>query len=160
MKISAQDEYGLRVLLRIGRSDSEDGLSIPQLSELEGLSASYVAKLTRTLRLAGLIQSTRGQKGGYVLSRPPEEIRINDALAALGGVLFDDGFCEGHSGAFRICTNSVDCSVRSLWRVVQQAVDQVLNQVTLADLMGSEGLSNLALQRVVDHLNKVAEMEA
>lgn len=160
MKISAQDEYGLRILLRIGRSDSEDGLSIPQLSELEGLSASYVAKLTRTLRLAGLIQSTRGQKGGYVLSRRPEEIRINDVLAALGGVLFDDGFCEGHSGAFRICTNSVDCSVRSLWRVVQQAVDQVLNQVTLADLMGSEGLSNLALQRVVNHLNRVAEMEA
>ncbi|HQU59205.1 MAG: Rrf2 family transcriptional regulator [Phaeodactylibacter sp.] len=159
MKISAQDEYGLRILLRIARSDSEDGLSIPQLSELEGLSASYVAKLTRTLRLASFIQSTRGQKGGYILSRPAEEIRINDVLVALGGALFDESFCEGHSGAFRICTNSVDCSVRSLWRVVQRAVDQVLNQVSLADLMASEGLSNLALQRVMEHLNRVAELE-
>ncbi|MCB0571262.1 MAG: Rrf2 family transcriptional regulator [Phaeodactylibacter sp.] len=160
MKISAQDEYGLRILLRIARADSEEGLSIPQLSDLEGMSGSYVAKLARTLRMAGFIQSTRGQKGGYVLSRPADEIRVNEVLSALGGALFDDGFCEGHSGAFRICTNSVDCSVRSLWRVVQRAVDQVLNQVTLADLQGSEGLSNLALQRVVDHLNRVAEMEA
>jgi|GEM_PF-4525012 len=84
MKISSQDEYGLRILLRIGRADTEKGLSIPQLSELEGLSVAYVGKLTRILRLAGFIESTRGQKGGYILSKPVEEIKINDVLNALG----------------------------------------------------------------------------
>ncbi len=117
MKISAQDEYGLRILLRIARADLEKGLSIPQLSELEGLSAAYVGKLTRVLRLAGIIESTRGQKGGYILSKAATEIKINDVLTALGGRLFDEEFCGGFSGKNNFCTNSVDCSVRSLWKL-------------------------------------------
>ncbi len=140
MKITAQDEYGLRILLRIGKADDEDGdgLSIPQISEMEGLSNSYVAKLTRTLRMGGLIKSNRGHKGGYVLARPAEEIKINDALRVLGGVLFDKEFCGSHAGEKSLCTNSVDCSIRSLWRMVQLSVDQLLERVTLQDLMGSE----------------------
>ena len=160
MKISAQDEYGLRILLRIARSESEEGLSIPQLSEAEGMSASYVAKLTRTLRLAGFIQSTPGQKGGYVLSRPPGEIRISEVLQALGGALFDEDFCNSHSGAFRICTNSVDCSVRSLWKIIQYAVDHVLDQITLRDLLGSEQSSNAALEKIIEYLNQAQVAEA
>lgn len=154
MKISAQDEYGLRILLRIARSGQAGGLSIPQLSEAEGMSASYVAKLTRTLRMAGFIQSTPGQKGGYVLSRPAGKIKINEVLGALGGALFDEDFCNSHSGTFRICTNSVDCSVRSLWKVVQYAVDHVLNQITLADLLGSEQNANFALENIIQYLNQ------
>ena len=154
MKISAQDEYGLRILIRIARSKIEEGLSIPQISEAEGMSASYVAKLTRTLRLAGFIQSTPGQKGGYVLSRPPEEIRISEVLRTLGGALYDEDFCDSHSGAFRICTNSVDCSVRSLWKVIQYAVDHVLGQVTLRDLLGSEQNANVALENIILYLNQ------
>ena len=154
MKISAQDEYGLRILIRIARSKIEEGLSIPQISEAEGMSASYVAKLTRTLRLAGFIQSTPGQKGGYVLSRPPEEIRISEVLRTLGGALYDEDFCDSHSGAFRICTNSVDCSVRSLWKVIQYAVDHVLDQVTLQDLLGSEQNANVALENIILYLNQ------
>lgn len=154
MKISAQDEYGLRILLRIARSESEDGLSIPQLSEAEGMSAPYVAKLTRTLRMAGFIQSTPGQKGGYILARASEEIRLSTVLRALGGPLYDEDFCNSHSGAFRICTNSVDCSVRSLWKVIQYAVDHVLGQVTLQDLLGPEKSASLALENVMQYLNQ------
>ena len=138
MKISALDEYGLRILLRIARADGEEGLSISQLSELEGLSISYVGKLTRTLRKGGLISSTRGQKGGYVLSRSPGEITVNEALQVLGGALYDKAFCGSHSGERRLCTNSVDCSIRSLWRLVQENVDQLLDKVTLQHLMGNE----------------------
>ncbi len=157
MKISAQDEYGLRILIRIAGANNEDGLSIPQISELEGMSASYVAKLTRTLRMAGFIQSTPGQKGGYVLSRPASQIKLNEVLHSLGGALFDEGFCNNHSGAFKICTNSVDCSVRSLWKVVQHAVDHILTQVTLADLLGSEEKANSALDKIMEQLNSYPE---
>ena len=138
MKISALDEYGLRILLRIARAEGDEGLSISQLSDLEGLSTSYVGKLTRTLRKGGLISSTRGQKGGYVLARAPHEITVNQALRALGGTLYDNEFCGSHSGERRLCTNSVDCSIRSLWRLVQKNVDQLLDQVTLEHLMGTE----------------------
>lgn len=150
MKISAQDEYGLRVLLRIARQEGEEGLSITQLCEAEGLSQSYMAKVTRALRMAGFIESTRGPKGGYVLAQSPETIRINQVLHALGGALFDDSFCHAHTGGLRICTNSVDCSVRSLWRIVQVALDSVLERVTLRDLMGSEHASDHILRRILD----------
>lgn len=155
MKISAQDEYGLRILIRIASADGEEGLSIPQLSELEGMSPSYVGKLTRSLRLAGFIESTRGQKGGYVLAKPAHDINVGEVLRTLGGALFDEGFCNKHSAGFKICTNSVDCSVRSLWRVVQQALDQVLSRVTLADLLASEDDTNQALEEVLLQLNLV-----
>lgn len=150
MKISSQDEYGLRILLRIGRADREKGLSIPQLSEQEGLSVAYVGKLTRVLRLAGFIESTRGQKGGYILSKPAEEIKVNDVLAALGGRLFDEKFCGGFSGQNNFCTNSVDCSVRSLWKIIQYAVDHLLEKVTLSDLIGTEGETKAGLREKLE----------
>jgi Rrf2 family iron-sulfur cluster assembly transcriptional regulator len=121
MKITAQDEYGIRILLRIARADAEEGMSIAQLSEAEGLSGSYVAKMTRALRLGGFISSTRGQKGGYVLAQVAEEIRMNEVLKAMDGAIFDNSFCKNHSGQQRICTNSVDCSVRSLWRTLSSS---------------------------------------
>lgn len=138
MKITAQEEYGLRILIRVSRCADAEGLSIPQLSEAEGISPHYAAKLARQLRLAGFLRSTPGQKGGYILSRPPEEINVNHVLKALGGALFESGFCENHNGQVRLCTNSVDCSARSLWKLVQLAVDQVLNNISLADLCGGE----------------------
>jgi len=159
MKISSQDEYGLRILLRIARADSEKGLSIPQLSELEGLSEPYVGKLTRVLRLAELIQSTRGHKGGYVLAKAPNEITINHALNALGGKLFDTDFCGSHTGVGQLCTNSVDCSVRSLWKMVQFTLDNLLEKVTLADLMNSETQSNLKLVEILKNNAILAHLE-
>ena len=141
MKISAKDEYGLRILLRIARTGGDDGLSIAKLSEAEGISEPYVAKITRMLRLAGFVQSTRGKKGGYVLSKEPKDIIISEILHAIDGKLFDAEFCESHSGEVSFCTNSVDCSLRSLWRLVQTTLDQVLANVTLADLM-DEGQSS------------------
>jgi Rrf2 family iron-sulfur cluster assembly transcriptional regulator len=150
MKITAQDEYGIRILLRIARADAEEGMSIAQLSEAEGLSGSYVAKMTRALRLGGFISSTRGQKGGYVLAQVAEEIRMNEVLKAMDGAIFDNSFCKNHSGQQRICTNSVDCSVRSLWRTIQLALDRLLEQITLADLLGSETQTGNILQDIVD----------
>jgi Rrf2 family transcriptional regulator, iron-sulfur cluster assembly transcription factor len=138
MKINAMDEYGLRVIIRIAKSTTGEGLSIPQISEMEGLSAAYVAKITRSLREGGLIVSSRGHKGGYLLARPAEAISINEILKVLGGKLYDKSFCEGHAGEMKFCTNSVDCSVRSLWRLLQSVLDQLLEQITLSDMLNNE----------------------
>src|ERR1022692_3153462 len=125
MKITAQEEYGLRILLRIARCDEHEGMSIPQLSEAEGLTGAYVAKLTRKLRIEKYINSTPGNKGGYVLAKPAAEIVMNKVLKTLGGPLFEKSFCGDYSGSLKFCTNSVDCSVRSLWTVIQLSVDQL-----------------------------------
>ena len=113
-------------------------MSIPQLTEAEGLGSHYVAKLTRILRLEGFINSTPGYKGGYVLARPAKAIGMNDVLKALGGSLFDENFCGLHAGSMKLCINSVECSSRSLWQMVQFTVDQFLDRVTLDDLVNTE----------------------
>lgn len=151
MKITAQEEYGLRILIRIARCHDEEGMSIPQLSDAEGLSSHYVAKLARLLRMEGFINSTPGYKGGYILATPAKKIIINKVLKALGGALFDKEFCGLHTGTLKLCTNSVDCSTRSLWQIVQFRVDQLLDQVTLHDLVNPEKESRANLIRILEH---------
>jgi Rrf2 family iron-sulfur cluster assembly transcriptional regulator len=155
MKITAQEEYGLRLLLRIAKCSDNSGMSIPDLSEAEGLSAAYVAKLTRVLRIAGYISSTPGYKGGYILARPAGQININQVLKLLGGTLFSKNFCGNYSGVRPLCTNSVDCSVRSLWQMIQLSVDQLLDQITLTDLVGSEQTSLQLLHTLMAQHTKV-----
>jgi Rrf2 family protein len=148
MKITAQEEIGLRIMLRVANCGNESGLSIPQLSEAEGISIPYVAKLTRLLRQQGFLNSTPGNKGGYVLARPANQIIVNDLLKVLGGALFDTSFCNLHSGGMKLCTNSVDCSVRSLWKMMQLVLDELLQQLTLNDLSNSE----LEAQRIISRV--------
>lgn len=148
MKITAQEEYGLRILIRIAKN--EKGMSIPQLSEAEGLSDHYVAKLTRVLRMEGFINSSPGYKGGYMLAQPAKNININKVLKALGGALFDSGFCSLHAGNVKLCTNSVECSARSLWQMVQFNIDQLLDKISLYDLVNSEKESANFLKQLLE----------
>lgn len=133
----------MRCLLRLGREGPEGSLTIAEISRAEGISVPYVAKIMRLLRRTGFVQSTRGKAGGYNLAHPADRILVLDILDLLGGRLFEAGFCERHSGAGDVCTNSVDCSIRSLWRTVQLAVDHVLGKITLGDLLRNEqGMSS------------------
>ncbi len=150
MKITAQEEYGLRILLRIAGCRDAEGMSIPQLSEAEGIGPHYVAKLSRILRLEGFINSTPGYKGGYILAKPAKEIIINDVLKSLGGALYDKKFCDSHSGTLNLCINSVDCSSRSLWKMIQFTVDQLLDKITLADLVKSDKEPTKGLDRILE----------
>ena len=150
MKITAQEEIGVRILIRIAACNEADGMSIPQLSEAEGISDHYVAKITRILRMEGFINSRPGNKGGYVLARPAREININQVLKALGGALFDNAFCGIHAGTLNLCTNSVDCSARSLWKMVQFRVDELLDRVYLSDLVGTEKQSGNTLSKMLE----------
>jgi Rrf2 family iron-sulfur cluster assembly transcriptional regulator len=138
MKLSAQEEYGLRCLLRLAREPQGGSLTIAEISAAEGISVPYVAKLMRILRRGGFVKSVRGQAGGYTLARPASQIVAGEALALLGGRLFEPEFCKDHAGMEKVCTNTIDCSIRSLWRAVQLVVDQVLARTTLQDLVSNE----------------------
>lgn len=137
MRLSAQEEYGLRCLLHVARC-AETSLTIPAISRAEGLSAPNVAKLMRLLRLGGWVLSARGQAGGYTLTRPPEQIRVGDVLESLGGRIFTPDFCDRHAGKEAVCTHDVDCSLRVLWSAVQRAVGDIVGKITLRDLLCSE----------------------
>lgn len=156
MKFTSQEEFGLRCLLRLGKQHGEGSLTIPEISRLEGISPAYVGKLMRVLRTAGLVTSVRGQAGGYRLSRPPEAIPVGEAMAVLGGRLYEPQFCAEHSGEERVCTHSVDCSLRSLWRSLQLVLDQVLDHTSLRDLLCNEA----AMDSWVDHLVSVSGLHS
>jgi len=138
MKLSAQEEYGLRCLLHMARLQEGESLSIPEISKAEGLSVPNVAKLMRLLRLGGLVSSVRGQAGGYTLALPSNQITVSTAMEVLGGRFFGLKFCERHSGLEKVCTHASDCAIRVLWTTIQETLDSVLKKVTLRDLLSDE----------------------
>lgn len=142
MKITAQEEYGLRCLLRLARARRDEPLTIPEIAEAEQLSIPYVAKLLSVLRQAGLIESVRGRAGGYRLAVEPSEIRIGPVLRALGEPLFDGAaYCEEHAGPENAgpCVHQGGCTIRALWRTLEQWVRHILDGIRLSDLLESEG---------------------
>src|SRR5687768_12380922 len=91
MKISAQEEYGLRCLLQLARQPDEGYLTLRQIAESEGISVAYAGKLLWLLNHAGLVKSVRGAKGGYALARPATEIMLSEVIH-----VFDEQQMESH----------------------------------------------------------------
>jgi Rrf2 family protein len=141
MKISAQEEYGLRCLLRIAQAGDGQSLTIPEVANAEGLSVPYVGKLLSVLRQAGLIESVRGRAGGYRLAANAATIGLGSILGVLGEPLFDDpGYCERHAGTTSegACVHYGGCTLRGLWQTLELWIRHSLDQITLADLLQSE----------------------
>lgn len=142
MKITAQEEYGLRCLLRLAKADS-GSITLPEVAAAEGLSVPYVGKLMGVMRQAGLIDSVRGRSGGYTLARPADEIGLGSLLLVLGEPLFDEvDYCHKHAGTEApngVCINKATCTLKSLWQTLEQWMRHTLDQITLADLIQNEG---------------------
>ncbi|MBX9681715.1 MAG: Rrf2 family transcriptional regulator [Gemmataceae bacterium] len=150
MKITAQEEYGLRCLVRLAQSESQ-AATLPELSVAEGLSVPYVAKLMAVLRDSGLVDSVRGRSGGYRLAKPAEEIGLGSLLLVLGEPLFDEpSYCDRHSGTSEDgCVHKGACSLKGLWSTLETWMRQTLDQITLADLLQNQtGIKDLLRQRL------------
>jgi Rrf2 family protein len=155
VKLTAQEEYGLRCLVQVARRAPDEHAApatIRDIADAEGLSVDYVAKLLRILRRAGLVDSERGATGGYRLGRPADRIAVADILGVLDTPLYTHMFCDGHTGRLDSCAHSTSCSIRALWRAMGSALQHVLKKVTLADLLDSE-------QQLAARLPRVGEEE-
>ncbi len=142
MKITAQEEYGLRCLLRLARAGAGEAPTIPEIAESEKLSPPYVAKLLSVLRQAGLISSVRGRTGGYHLTRPAAEMRLGEVMRALGEPLFEEpGYCTSHASpdSEGACIHSDGCTLRVIWQTLENWMRHILDRITLADLLQSQG---------------------
>src|SRR5438270_7266259 len=142
MKITSQEEYGLRCLLRLAAAEEGHSLTIPEIAAAEGLSHPYVAKLLAVLRQAGLIESVRGRSGGYRLDAHPGEVSLGAVLRVLGEPLFDDpGYCQRHAGTESEgnCVHHQACTLRALWQSLEQWMHGTLDRITLADLLQDGG---------------------
>jgi Rrf2 family protein len=137
MKISAQEEYGLRCLLQLAMLDEDDSLTLPQIAEREGISAANAGKLMWLLNRAGFVQATRGTKGGYSLARPASEIHLNEVIKVLDADEIG-AHCDSYKGVLDSCVHKGDCGIRSVIVGLHEVVQHALSQITLAQLIGSE----------------------
>ena len=138
MKVTSQEEYGLRCMMQLAVSSPDRPLTIHEIADREGLSPAYVGKLMNVLRDAGLVDSVRGRSGGYLMARPPARISLLEILAPLGGNIYEEHHCEKFPGEGDTCVHTGDCSIRSLWGSLQGLVNRVLSRTTLADLLHNE----------------------
>ena len=142
MKISANEEYGLRIVLCIATFQStkpSELVSLNQIAEAEGISPEYTASIISLLKSAKIVESVRGKNGGYRLSRTPEEINLYQVINALSDKPFASGFCDSHTGIMERCMHSENCSIRPVWTYITDLLDQFFNQISLSELMRKEG---------------------
>jgi Rrf2 family protein len=147
MKISAQEEYGLRCLLQLAMLKEDESLTLPQIAEREGISQANAGKLMWLLNKAGFVQATRGTKGGYTLSRPATEICLNEVIK----VLDDDEIgthCKSYTGVLENCVHTGDCGIRPVIVGLHEIVQNALSHITLAQLVGSEAKVDERFHRI------------
>ena len=139
MLFSTKAEYGVRLMVELGRQPGSQPVSLGSVAEAENLPLSYLEHLVAKLRKAGLVTSTRGAHGGYRLAKPAEEIRMDAVVEALEGQIAPmECFHETPEGKV-LCSHEDDgdhaCSTKLLWTRVQGGVTKALAGTTLAELV-------------------------
>ena len=149
MRITTWAEYGLICALHLARRAAEGPLTGRELAARERLPADYVEQILLRLRRADVVRSTRGAHGGYVLARPADRVSVRDVIAASELGTFDL-HCVTHPVDEERCSASHDCSIRPVWMLLQQKIDDVLEGVHLADLLAEESVvrERVGLERV------------
>ncbi len=158
MKVSAQEEYGLRCLLQLAYLREGDFLTLAQIAEREGISVANAGKLLWILNKAGLVASIRGTKGGYRLSRAPSEIRLHEIIRVLDEDVLD-GHCKSYTGVLDACVHTGDCGIRPVIVGLHEIVRNALAGITLAQLTGTEASVDATLHQI-QRLSSRATMPA
>ena len=146
VRLTAQEEYGLRCILQVARTPEATPIVVAEIARHEALTHAYTGKLMRVLMRARLVVSTRGCRGGYQLARPAEEISVSEVLRALGWRLYSDDFCTRYTGTDSDCVHTVDCAIRSLWSGLDGLLHDLLARCKLSDLLCNEHTMNGWLQ--------------
>jgi Rrf2 family protein len=137
MRITTWAEYGLIVSLHLARHGGVRPRAAREIAEREGLPPDYVEQILLKLRRAGLVKSIRGAKGGYFLARPPERLTVRDVIDAAESRTFEVN-CEVYPINAQRCRSTHGCPIRPLWHALQRHIDEFLEGVSLADLLGGE----------------------
>ncbi len=131
MKISTKGRYGLRTLMDIAMHQNQGAVTLNDIAKRQRISVKYLWQVINPLKTAGFVNVTRGSKGGYMLARRPEEIDLLQIVTTLeGDVSLVDCLHKNTT-----CDLSNSCVARMVWMEVNQAVEQALNKITLADVL-------------------------
>lgn len=131
MKISTKGRYALRLMLEIAGEPGETPVSIKEIAKRQDISDKYLEQIVSVLNTAGLVRSIRGPQGGYILRKAPQEITVGMILRLTEGSLAPVGCVEDDTP----CEREAACATVGLWRRLNQAINQVVDQTTLQDLL-------------------------
>ena len=139
MMFSTKAEYGVRVMVELARRAGEDPIPLAEIAAHDGLPLAYLEHLVARLRKAGLVDSRRGSRGGYLLARSPVEITMAEVVEALEGTIAPiECISSGPDGSVR-CARETDpahiCTTKLLWTRVRGSIVTTLQQTTLAELV-------------------------
>ncbi|HET9150594.1 MAG TPA: Rrf2 family transcriptional regulator [Gemmatimonadales bacterium] len=139
MRVTTWTEYSLIIVLHLARR-GEDGagtVAARELAETERLPGDYVEQILLRLRRAGLVESVRGARGGYRLARPAHAISVRDVMTASEHQTFEVN-CATHPVDADRCGSGTSCSIRPVWQALQRRIDDLLESISVADLMKQE----------------------
>lgn len=135
MRVSTRGDYASRALLSLALHPGEAPTSVRDIAERTGLPQPYLEQILLALKGAGLVRSKRGVGGGYVLARPPEDIRLSDIVSAVDGPITVGDFGEPHQDG--ACDHEGQCVLLAIWNNVGEHMRQHLDSYTLADLVAT-----------------------
>lgn len=133
MKVSSKGHYGVRAMVALARAYGAGPLALSGIAAQEDLSAAYLEQLMIRLRRAGLVEGSRGARGGYSLTQDPSLVTVGQVVRALEGpvVLLD---CASELDDPNCCDKESDCPSRMVWQKMKESIAQVMDSTTLADL--------------------------
>ncbi|HUS73764.1 MAG TPA: Rrf2 family transcriptional regulator [Sedimentisphaerales bacterium] len=131
MKLSTRTRYGIRAILELAENDGKRPLQLRIIAQRQDISIKYLEQLMAILRSAGFVRSIRGAKGGYVLAKLPNQIKLSDVFDCLEGCVTTVECVEDK----KYCERADDCVARQVWMQVQEAIKNVLQSITVQDLV-------------------------
>lgn len=134
MRLSAKAEYGVRAMAVLAIHHLEKPLPLREIAEHEKISLNFLEQIFPDLKRASLVTSLRGSRGGYRLSRPPEEIKIGDIVRAVEGPITPVN-CLADDNGESCCHRKSDCLTRQVWEKLRDRINDVLDEVTLDELV-------------------------
>lgn len=145
MMFSTKAEYGVRVMVELARRAGEDPIPLAEIAAHDGLPLAYLEHLVARLRKAGLVDSRRGSRGGYMLARPALEITMAEVVQALEGSIAPiECISEAADGSI-VCSRESSpghvCPTKLLWTRVRGSIVSTLRDTTLADLLPAPAAS-------------------
>ena len=134
MKLSLRGEYALRSLVVLGLNYGKNVLRIQAISEQQNIPKRFLEQILNDLKSAGIVESRRGMAGGYRLSKPPDQISLATVIRHIEGPLAPVSCVSEKFYSRCSCPDESKCSIRSVMKDVREAIVQILEGVTVAEL--------------------------
>lgn len=135
MKLTVRGEYALRALTHLGLRHSAGVIQIPVISAAENIPKRFLEQILNDLRTGGFVESRRGVAGGYRLAKPPEKIILASVIRHIEGALAPIGCVSENYYEKCNCPDESRCALRSVMKEVRDAIANMLEKTTLADLV-------------------------